>query len=78
VIDLHSLVDLVRFRPDEENANRVPGSRTLHQVFIDVELPGSRGAVVMGLVEPGEELDGLGDFLFRRPDGPIGGLAGPS
>ncbi len=30
----------------------------------------------MGLLKPGEEFDGFGDLLFRRADGPVGGLSG--
>ena len=64
------------FGDNEEGADRSPGGRAGGEPFVDVGLGAARGGALVGLVEPGQELDGLGDLLLGRVHRSPGGSGG--
>jgi len=65
----------VVFAPDEERSDQLPGGGSGGNPFVDVELAACRVGAAVGVVEPGQELDGFGDVLFRGVDRSAGGFA---
>ena len=66
VADLNGLVDPAFLGPDEEGADRMAGGGPGGEVFVDVLLGTGRRGAVMGVVQPRQEFDRLGDLLFSR------------
>jgi hypothetical protein len=67
---------------DEEGADRRPRGRAGREPLVDVGLGAGGCGPLIGLVEPDEELDGLGDLLLGRVHRPVccraGGRLGPN
>ncbi len=68
VVDQDGGVDPRPKSPDEERPDAMAGGWSTDQPFIDVVLVACRGDAAVCLEEPVQELDCLGNLLFRRVD----------
>lgn len=76
VLDRDGGVDLHSAAPHEEGSYEVSGGRPGVQVLVDIVLGGRLCGASVHAVEPVEELDDLGDLLFRVADRALTGLPG--